>query len=80
MKKMTTEEKLAYCIKFIEKVNRLPFQKYDIEDFVVVSGHCRDCDSDDICVDFTGTTDLYDPKDIESLKDEAWHVMADIMD
>lgn len=75
---MTTEEKLAYCIEFIQKINKMPFQKYDIEDFVTVTSRCRDCESDDVEVDFTGTTELYDPADIDGLKDEAWHVLANI--
>lgn len=51
------------------------------EDYISYSGYCEECGSDDVDVDIHGDDiEVVDPKCLEELKDEAWHILADITD
>lgn len=75
---MTDKEKLELAIKFIKKIERFEYLTIAVEDLVSVRAECCDCGSDEIDVMVVGNDRAVDPKEIEKLQDEAWHVLADI--
>jgi len=75
---MTTEEKLKRAIEFIKKVENIDFNCLDVEDLVSIKGECAECGSCDIDIESRGDCMVVDPRDIDNLKDEAWHVLVDI--
>lgn len=78
--KLTTEQKLERCIEFIKKIKNIDIPLIDIEDLVSIDAECEDCGSDEIHVEFENGSEVVDPKFVEDLKDEAWHLLADITD
>ena len=78
---MTVEEKLKKCKEFIEKISKMDVPVTMIEDHISFSGYCEECGSDDVDVDIYGDdAEIVDPKYIDELKDQAWHLLADITD
>lgn len=76
---MTKDEKLEKCINFIKKIDKI--DTVAIEELITWSGYCEDCESNDINVDFDGIAKrVIAPKDVDSLKEEAWHLLVDLTD
>lgn len=77
--KLTTEQKLEKCIKFIKKIEKMDIPTNYIEDYISYCGYCEECGSDDVDIEVRGDDmKIVDPKYLEELKDEAWHILADI--
>lgn len=77
---MTTEEKLAKAIEFIKKIEKLDLNTTDIGTLIHVCGQeCEECGSDDVYCEIEGDDiEVILPKEIDDLKDKAWHLLADI--
>ena len=79
--KLTIEEKFKKCTEFIEKISKIDTPTRYISDCISFSGYCEECGSDDVDVDIYGDDmEIVDPKYIDELKDQAWHLLVDITD
>lgn len=78
---MTIEQKLEKCVDFIRKIEKMDIPMNYVEDYISYCGYCEECGSDDVDIEVRGDDmKIVDPKYLEELKDEAWHILADITD
>ena len=75
--KLTTEQKLERCIEFIKKLEKIEVPIIEIDD-LEIDASCNECGSDDVYVKFRGHNEVIDPKFVDDIRDQAWHILADI--
>lgn len=76
---LTTEEKLAKAIEFIESIEKMSFPTMTTSDIIdSADPYCPECDC--ACsIEFNSENDKYvEFNKVEELKDKAWHLLVDI--
>ena len=76
---LTTEEKLAKAIEFIESIEKMSFPIMTTSDIIdSADPYCTECDC--ACdIEFNSANDKYiEFSKFEELKDKAWHLLVDI--
>ena len=76
---LTTEEKLAKAIEFIESIEKMSFPIMTTSDIIdSADPYCAEYDSE-YNIEFNSTDDKYiEFSKFEELKDKAWHLRVDI--
>ena len=81
MRQMSIEEKLEKALEFIKHISEMSLPTTTTSD-IIKDAHvyCEEC-GEECEVDVTGPNARYvEASDIESLKDEAWHLLVDLLD
>ena len=76
---LTTEEKLAKAIEFIESIEKMSFPTMTTSDIIdSANPYCIECGC--ACdIEFNSANDKYiEFNKVEELKDKAWHLLVDI--
>ena len=77
---MTTEEKLEKAIKFIKNIENMQLPVETVEDIIDSADiYCSECGfKTEVEIGNNSNRRFVEVKLLEELKDEAWHVLADI--
>lgn len=81
MRQMSIEEKLEKALEFIKNISKMSLPTTTTYDIIKDAyAYCDEC-GEECEVDVDGQNTQYvEANDIESLKDEAWHLLVDLMD
>ena len=65
--------------RIIKKLEKIEVPIIEIDD-PEIDASCNECGSDDVYVKFRGHNKVIDPKFVDDIRDQAWHILADITD